>query len=276
MRAAITGTTGYIGGNLEQALNDRGWAVTALTRGMDQDQMAEVLRDRRIDVVIHLASLFIAEHKSEDVEGLVSSNLLFGANVLEAMKRAGLSRFINTGTSWQNYQTAERDPVCLYAATKNAFEELLRYYVNAEGFRAVTLKIFDTYGPRDHRAKLIPKLLSNFETMMPLELSEGKQKIDFVHIRDIIEAYVIACERVRGLPEKTSETFSLSSGQLLTLREVIAEIEKNKGQKFSIRWGARPYRKREVMIPWTGGEALPGWKAKISFSEGIRELVANC
>ncbi len=230
--------------------------------------------------MFHLASLFIAEHKEEDVIALIDSNMLFGAMLAEAMNVCGCRRLINAGTSWQHYGEGSRDPVCLYAATKNAFEEILRYYVAAEGFRVTTLKLFDSYGPDDHRPKLIPKLLNAFGKDLKIELSPGEQQLDLVHISDIVRAFELAALRQLHEAGARSEgneglmdDFAVSSGAPVSLRSLIGMIEIIKGQSLDIAWGTRPYRRREVMRPWESGERLPEWRAEISLDQGLRELI---
>ncbi len=261
MRATLTGATGFIGQNLTRYLEAKGWSLQTIPRGTSQ--MVKLLTAHRPDVVIHLASRFIAEHEPRDVGPLISSNIIFGTKLLEAMRLAGITRLVNAGTSWQN-----PEPVCLYAATKSAFEEILRYYVSAEDFRAVTLEIFDTYGPGDKRPKLIPKLLDAMVTRTPLDMSPGGQQLDLVHIDDIVSAFEIAAERLMEGKGCAMESFALSSGQTYSLKEIV-----NLLGPIDVRWGARPYRRREVMAPWSNGVPLPGWRAKISLAEGLHELV---
>jgi nucleoside-diphosphate-sugar epimerase len=275
MKVVLTGSTGFIGSHLKQYLSAQGWSVQTIGRGTSLDQMISILKEFKPDVVMHLASLFIAEHQTPEVKALIESNVLFGTEVAEAMKVAGIKRLINTGTAWQHYHDTE--PACLYAATKTAFEEILRFYVSAENFKVTTLKIFDTYGPLDPRPKLIPKLLKSFETQAPMQMSPGSQRIDFVHIQDIVRAFEVAAKLL--IAEKTEngsmQDYALSGGQVCSLKELIKKLETLKGKTLQIEWGARPYRKREIMEPWSKGKTLPGWKPTISLEDGLRELIKN-
>jgi hypothetical protein len=49
-------------------------------------------------------------------------------------------------------------------------------------------------------------------------------------------------------------------------------VEQATGTALAASWGARPYRAREVMTPWAGGEPLPGWRAAIPLEEGLAAL----
>lgn len=275
MKAIITGATGYIGQNLSRHLTGNGWQVATIGRCLTIDEMIGVLRKENPAVVFHLASLFIAEHKSADTEGLINSNILFGTMLAEAMSVTGRRLLVNAGTSWQHFGPSDREPVALYSATKNAFEEILRYYVSAENFRVVTLKIFDSYGPNDPRPKLVPKLLACFESGVVPELSPGEQKLDLVHIDDIVRAFAIGAQRLLESRDGVGilEDFALASGRHLSLRELVATIEKIKGRSLNVKWGARPYRRREVMVPWSNGRVLPGWESQISLEQGLAELI---
>src|SRR4051812_1833664 len=105
-------------------LASAGWDVEQFDRGSTERIVAR-LKACKPDVVFHLASLFVSDHRVQDVQNLVESNLLFGTQLLEAMAQAGVKRIINTGTSWQCPH-----PFNLYAATKQAFESILGYYVS--------------------------------------------------------------------------------------------------------------------------------------------------
>jgi nucleoside-diphosphate-sugar epimerase len=294
--ALVTGGTGFIGRPLLDRLLDMGWSVHCLClpgtegkvaglvpRGLrihpltdDPAQWQSEVSAVKPDVVFHLASLFIAEHAAEDVEPLVRSNVLFGCLLLDAMSKSGCRCLVNIGTSWQHFMDAVYDPVCLYAATKQAFEDLAEFYVQGCGLDMVTLKLFDTYGPDDDRPKLLPALMSLRDNGGRLSLSGGEQLVDMVFVQDVVAAIITASQRLLT-PAVTasdggagrSECFAVDSGERVSLRELVALVERLSGATIDVAWGARPYRAREVMRPWNRGERLPGWTPKVPLAEGL-------
>ena len=167
-RIMVTGASGFLGGHLVQSMLDAGWDVAVLTRktvkGVPSTRshhvdgsiasMAAGLTAFRPDCVIHLASLFVASHVADDVDRLIASNITLGAHLLEAMAQSDVRRLVCAGTAWQHRDDAAYAPVNLYAATKQAFEDLCRYYVDAHGFAAWHLRLGDTVGADDPRPKL--------------------------------------------------------------------------------------------------------------------------
>lgn len=232
-----------------------------------------IVRKSKPDVVIHLASLFLADHLPSDVEPMLASNLDFPAKLVEAMIRNRVSNFINVGTSWQHYHSRQYRPVCLYAATKQAFEDLLRYYVDAQNLKVTTLKIFDTYGPDDPRKKLVALLKRNLGQKKAIDMSPGQQKIDLVFIDDVVRAFILAT--VRHLRKKAEpwECFSIHTRRPKSLRAIVSEFEKASGKKLAINWGGRPYRTREVIHPWKGTKWVPGWRPTVPLIDGFRMVL---
>jgi nucleoside-diphosphate-sugar epimerase len=289
-RALLTGSTGFVGSHLTPRLVSAGWVVHRLLRaGLEEarpiqgvrdhlwdgstDAALAILADARPDVVVHLASLFLAEHAAKDLEALVSANVLAGLQVVEAATAAGCRGFVNAGTSWQHFQGAEYDPVCLYAATKQAFEDLLAYYVGARGLRAMTLKLFDTYGPGDRRPKLFAALRRAARSGETLAMSPGEQLLDLAYIDDVTRAFVTAAEVVSEGGESGHRMYAVPSGERHTLKEVVALYEDVTGLHVAADWGGRAYRGREVMTPWEG-PSLPGWRAEVDVRRGIELMEA--
>jgi nucleoside-diphosphate-sugar epimerase len=290
--ALVTGGTGFVGSHVVERLLAEGWAVHALVRAgakLDRlptprgrmkihiaepnvDALRAIVADARPDVVFHLASLFVSDHRPEDVARLVESNLSFGALLLEAITREGVPRLVNTGTSWQHYEGREYSPVNLYAATKQAFEALLRYYVEAHGLRAVTLELSDTYGPGDPRGKLLNLMLQAARTGVPLAASPGEQAIDLVHVDDVARAYARAAELLAAPTFQGHDSFGVCSGKATTLKDLASELAAALGVEVPVAWGARPYREREVMKPCSARARLPGWEPRIGLREGLGTL----
>lgn len=268
-KCLITGATGFVGSNLARKLVNTDWDVTIVCRKDSsleniEDILSEVkvyryenqiedlikfFKENDFEVVYHLASLFIAEHKNEDIRNLIESNILFGTEILEAMKESNTKLLINTGTSWQHYNSEEYNPVDLYAATKEAYEKIIKYYVEAANIRCVTLKLFDTYGENDKRPKLINLLNKFADEKKVLDMSLGEQKLDLVHVDKVTDSFIKAFELLKNKTDLKYDSYGVSSGKQISLREIVENFERENGKKVLINWGARPYRKREVMEP---------------------------
>lgn len=292
-KALITGGTGYVGSNLARRLVRDGWQVHLLVRAtanLDQikdiaDQVTlhvhdsntegpySILAETKPDVVFHLASLFLSEHASADVSGLVQSNILFGTQVLDAMAVNGVTRIVNTGTFWQHFEGMEYSPVNLYAATKQAFEDILQYYVEAKDIQAITLKLFDSYGPNDPRSKLFHLLEKITREGTTLAMSPGEQLIDLVYIDDVVQAFVMAADRLLGGYAQQHEKYGVSSGAPISLKKLVESYASEICKQLPIQWGGRPYRVREVMLACNNLSTLPGWSPKISLHEGIKKIL---
>ena len=234
--------------------------------------MIQCVADAKPNVVFHLASLFLSQHEIKDIDALIQSNVLFGNQLLEAMRVNTIHNIINTGTSWQHYNNEDYNPVCLYAATKQAFEALLEYYVQAFDFKAITLKLFDTYGLDDPRPKLLNLLNKAATSGQTLDMSAGEQLIDLVHIDDVVEAFMIAAQRLLENKSTKHEVYAVSSQKPLPLKELVELYSRSIDKPININWGARPYRFREVMKTWDKGELINGWKISKNLNIGLAEL----
>lgn len=285
--ALLTGGTGFIGSNLAKHLTDNNWEVHLLIRRNSSippqmqkrvichsldgsiDSLEAIIGEASPSVIFHLASFFRAEHNSTDISEMVESNILFGVQLLEAATKLGFFNIVTAGTSWQNADDGAFNPACLYAATKQAFNDLATYYVKVKGLKLITLKLFDTYGPMDLRKKLFYAINSAADSKLPLHMSPGMQLIDIVYIDDVVTAFELAALRLIDGSCILSEEYVVSSGSLITLKELVGYILRISGLKVEILWGGRNYRDNEVMNPWRGGANVPGWVPKIALQEGI-------
>ncbi|QLY79125.1 NAD-dependent epimerase/dehydratase family protein [Clostridium intestinale] len=291
-KIVVTGATGYIGSNIVKKLLDDGNEIYLICRKSSSienlksvesklniffyedniEALIEFFNKIKPDCVFHLASLFIAEHKNKDIGALIDSNIKFGTNILEAMKEANIKNLINTGTSWQNYNSEEYNPVCLYAATKEAYEKIIEYYVSTHELKVITLRLFDTFGPKDNRNKILNLLDKFSKEKTVLKMSPGEQMLDLTYIDDIVSGFCRANQLVGNMQVGKHYKYVLSS-ERIKLKDLIKLYESLSDKKVLVEWGARPYRDREVMIPCTNLEILPGWKAEISLKDGLNRMI---
>lgn len=290
--ALVTGATGFVGSHLTRRLVNEGWDVHTIIRPQSSldsiqdiienltvhkhcgttERMHDIVAEAKPVVVFHLASLFLAQHQARDIEPLIKSNILFGTQLLEAMVTNRVYRLINTGTSWQHYNDEDYNPACLYAATKQAFETILKFYLETTPLKAITLKLFDTYGPDDQRPKLFNLLKKATEEHKPLVMSPGEQLISVVYIDDVVNAFILSAERLLTNEGRQYEDYAVSYEKPMKLKDLVEIYQKVTGKSLTIEWGGRSYRPREVMVPWRKGKLLPGWTPKICLEDGIKRL----
>jgi nucleoside-diphosphate-sugar epimerase len=229
----------------------------------------------RPEAVFHLAALFIAEHKFENIPALFESNVTFATELVDAMIQSGCRNLVCAGTAWQNFNGQHGTPSNLYAATKEAFEAVLRFYVDAHGLHATTLKIYDTYGLGDPRKKLLSVLREAVRTGESLKMSPGEQEIDLLNVQDAIDAFILTAQQQAKEKSACLKEYYLRSGEVHTLKQIVDMFAKITAKPLQVEWGSRPYRDREVMKTWKEGEVLPGWKAKIKLANGLKEFGAE-
>lgn len=271
MRILVTGATGFVGQHLLPYLEKQGHEVYALVRPStdgskvytnhlyvfedDIEHLASYLLENHVDGIIHLASLYIAQHKPADIKNIVTSNVYLGTAVMEAAIKAGVKWFLNTGTIWQNYNVEPYSdkycPVNLYAASKQAFMDMAKYYTEVFDIRFCTLKLCDTYGANDTRRKIFALFEQIAKSGECLKMSPGDQKLDIVHIDNVVRDFEALAEKLDN-GEQLREEYVVSSGRQKSLKEIAKQYEIDHQVILNIEWGGRPYRKREVMVPYIG------------------------
>lgn len=295
MNILISGSTGFIGKHLLRRLLKNKIKPFAIIRPStnaddlisqgikffiftgDIEALADFIKINDIKGIIHLASLFLASHQSDDIKNLIESNINFSTSLLEASVKSEVKWFINTGTFWQHYNNADYSPVNLYSAMKQAFEDISKYYIETSNINFVTIKLNDTFGQEDTRPKIFNLWNKISQTGETLDMSPGDQIMDISYIDNVIDGYEQMIKLLSQDFEKqlNGKSFAIKSNEYMTLKELAKLYENTTGKKLNINWGKREYREHEVMIPWNKGEIIPGWEQKISLKEGIKKTMQN-
>lgn len=287
-RVLITGITGYIGSRLARALLDGGEVYGLVREPLHTEYIADI-QDRlrlvtvdgtyesvdaavgsvRPEIVYHLAAFYTGAHGPQATPKLIESNIAFGGYLLEAMAVHHVPALVYASTVMAHYKGAEYRPLNLYAATKRAFSDLLAYYTDAGLLRAVTLVLSDTYGPGDHRPKILNLIRQAAESGERIALTSGTQVYDVVYIDDVVSAFRMAGERLlRGAAG--NEVFQIISEAPLSLRETVEKMTQVNRLTVNAAWGERPAAEREMGSAVRLYPALPGWRPGVSLEDGLR------
>jgi NAD dependent epimerase/dehydratase len=255
MLHAVTGADGFIGSHLVEALVARGERVRALALytslgswGWLDTLPREVLDEVEVvagdvrdaeqmaafcdgaDTVFHLAALIAIPYSYVAPRSYVETNAIGTLNVLEGVRRAGVRRMVHTSTS-EVYGTAQRVPIdeehplqgqSPYSASKIAADQLVESFVRSFEVPAVTLRPFNTYGPRQSARAVIPTVVSQIAAgRREIKLGALDPTRDFNFVADTVGAFLAvadADEKVIG------QTFNAGSGREISIGDLVRTI----------------------------------------------------
>jgi UDP-glucose 4-epimerase len=260
MRALVTGGAGFIGSNLVDALLDRGDEVTvvdnlatgrignldgARRRGIsfhevditDAEGVAKVFAGARPDIVFHLAAQIDVRKSIEDPSWDAGVNVGGTINVLEAARRSGVARVVNTSTGGAIYgdvepiptpETVAPRPMAAYGTSKLCAETYCGWFERLYGLSAVTLRYGNVYGPRQDPlgeagviAIFCGKLIAGEQ---PTIYGDGRQTRDYTYVADVVAANLAAASH----PEAHG-VYNAGTGRESSVLEVLAALRRAAG-----------------------------------------------
>jgi UDP-glucose 4-epimerase len=223
----------------------------------DGGHLEQVLRDRRIDAVLHCAAKSLVGESMSDPGLYYRNNVTGGVTLLEAMRSAGVTRLVFSSTAAvygepRRVPIAEVDrtePINPYGATKLAFEGAMRWFAAAHGFRAISLRYFNVAGaterngedhePETHLIPLILRVAAGEAGHVQIygqdyPTPDGTCIRDFVHVRDLANAHLLALEAT-GEGDPSLEVYNLGSAAGFSVREVVESARKVTGRSIPAR-----------------------------------------
>jgi len=244
----------------------------------DKKILSKALRD--IDFVFHLAALRSVAKSVEDPVETHDVNATGTLNLLIAAKEAGVQRFIYSSTcaaygDAKTFPQRESDtvaPISPYGASKLAGETYCMVFAKTLGLEAVALRYFNVYGPRQNPESKYSSVVPGFifdimKKRIPVVDWDGKQSRDFVFVKDVVRANILAIKARNA----SGEVFNVGNGRATTIYEILMQIEKILGKKISPKFG--PKREgdvRKVYSDISKAKRILGFKPAFTLEAGLK------
>ncbi len=308
---AVTGAEGFIGSHLVQALVADGHRVRAMVQynsfssfGWLEDLPADALdhvevvlgdvRDpgsvtglvKGVETVYHLAALIAIPYSYRAPHSYVETNVTGTLNVLEAVRHLDIPRLVHTSTS-ETYGTAQTVPITEdhpintqspYAASKAGGDRLADSYHASFGLPVVTLRPFNTFGPRQSMRAVIPTVIGQVAAgERTITLGDLRPTRDFSYVADTVAAF----RAVAAAPAAAvlGRTFNSGTGEEISIGDLVTLIGKLMDTDLDVREDparVRPAASEVMRLVCDSSRlrAATGWSPAHTLEEGLREAIA--
>ena len=247
MRSLITGGAGFIGSHLAAALAARGDEVIILDNlstgrrsnldGIDAELVVGDIRDgtavhdsmRGVERVFHLAAMISVPESMQYPLECYAVNLTGSIGVLEEARLSGVHRVVLSssaalygGLEGEVSEDSPLHPVSPYSASKLAMENAASLYTNIFALETVVLRYFNVYGPGQSPDSPYAAAIPNFskrilQGLPPIVYGDGKQTRDFVYVKDVVQANLLASTAAGA----DGEIFNIAGGSSVSLLELL-------------------------------------------------------
>jgi nucleoside-diphosphate-sugar epimerase len=278
---ALTGGTGFVGRALLDELLRVGHNVVALNRRVEpralpshkrlswvsQSTLEDDLMSRRFDAVVHLATVY---GQGVNCSQIIETNVKLPLRLLEYACFGGCSFFINTDTFFAKpqfnyphmlpYIQSKRDLLTWLTISASATTDL----------KIVNARLEHVYGFGDSQQKFVPYIFNKLVFNDSIDLTPGEQRRDFIHINDVVAAFMAIIKSAARIPAGIFEV-EIGLGASDSVRDFVELARKISNSKSKINYGALKYREREIMESCANIKALVdlGWSSSVNLSDGI-------
>ena len=307
-KVLVTGSEGFIGSHLVEELVRDGQSVRAFVQytsrndwGWLDDLSADVMNNVEIvtgdirdpfsvreavkgcEQVFHLAALIAIPYSYRAPLEYVQTNVVGTLNVVQAARDLGISKVIHTSTS-EVYGSAlyvpidEKHPLqgqSPYSASKIGADKIAESYFLSFGVPVVTIRPFNTFGPRQSARALIPTVITQAFSREFIELGSLDPIRDMNFVKDTVRGFVLAAKAAN----LDGEAINLCRGDGVSIGALVEMIQKIMGTEKEVRIAQsrlRPEKSEVVRLIGDNSRAKErlGWQPRTSLELGLRQTVA--
>lgn len=302
MRIVVTGGAGFIASHLVDACIEAGHSVVViddLSSGRVENlnpraafyqldirspEVAQVFEIHQPDVVSHHAAQMDVRRSVKDPRHDADVNILGTLNILEQARRYGVGGCIFASTGGAVYgehdglptpEECRSRPVSPYGVGKLAAEHYLRFYEETFGIRGLALRYANVYGPRQSphgEAGVVAIFCQAILEGRPLVVNgDGEQTRDYIHIKDIVAANLLALDHLFTSPLRfENRIFNIGSGVETSVNLLVEKLANASGRRPEHRHGPpRAGEQRRSALDFKRARDVLGWKPEVPLDEGL-------
>ena len=303
----VTGAGGFIGSHLVEKLIENGSKVRAFVRYnsrndpgllklVPEEVLAQVeiipgdLRDlpavqaamSGVDLVYHLGALIAIPYSYLHPMEVVETNVMGTLNVLQAALQSGVTRLIHTSTS-EVYGTAQQVPIgeshplqgqSPYSASKIGADKLAESFYRSFELPVVTLRPFNTYGPRQSARAVIPTIVTQALSQRVIRLGNLDARRDLTFISDTVDGFLRAAQA----PDVEGKTINLGTGREVSIGDLAGKIIELVDLPVKVEIDPERLRpeKSEVQRLLADNQLAfqhLGWKPRVELTDGLKKTI---
>lgn len=246
----------------------------------DRRSLRRVVQAVAPDHVVHLAAATMRAGTPAAVDEVLRTNLLGTINLVDACDGVPYSGFVIAGDASEygrKRRPARESDACRPTTVDGRARAIAtlyaRYVALTEHKPIVILRLFSVFGPGDHPARLIPRLVADARAHAPLCLSRSDVARDYLYVDDVADLFLAA---LRAAPRLAGRVLNAGSGRRVTLAEIVAHIRALTGSRSEARWGSFPLAPHDRGC-WTADvtelRRQLDWRPAFSFEDGLRATI---
>jgi NAD dependent epimerase/dehydratase len=235
-----------------------------------------------VELLLHLGALISIPYSYRHPQEVVQTNVNGTLNVLLAARQANLSRVVHTSTS-EVYGTARRVPIdedhplqgqSPYSASKIAADKLAESFYRSYDLPVVTLRPFNTYGPRQSARAVIPTIISQALTQSEVHLGNLQARRDLTYVADTVEGFLLAAQ----LPGLEGQTINLGSGVEISIGDLAKQIIALIGSPVELvedpsRLRPEKSEVERLLADNSRAKKLLGWQPRTPLKQGLQHTI---
>jgi nucleoside-diphosphate-sugar epimerase len=279
----LTGATGFIGSNILKDFKKDNQIFILVRKNIKQkkffdknifllkfsnyNDLNRKLKKLRIDLVFHCATYYAKQHKYNDIEKFINSNILLGNIILENLTFMKVKKFVNFSTVWQDPYPVNDDFQNLYAVYKSSFSKIVKFYKKTiPKVRFFEIILTDTFGLDDNRNKLVTTIKKNFKANRFTKIISKNLYLNLVNITDIIKGLRIIIKK-----ETQPNQYVFKNSYDLRIYDLIKKFNLSSKCKLKVKWLSNQVIKKKIYKY----KKLNFWKAKESSLNNIINYINN-